>query len=417
MALKDTLRRWSVRLDSWATFKSLLRRVLPRRALLLYYQHRYGSETDLEENAKIFALTQDRTFPIDLYNSEKVMIILVPEHNTMSGGIYSCFSIAREMRRLKKHHGYDVLVMTRPNRCQLTYFRNTNFLNSENVYRFEQICLCKSAKQIYLHIPEYAGDSFVDLISNQELRYLLNRDVHVNILNQNIKLMPDKEGLSGLRDIASGVSQSVAHHAYFTQAVANQYDLPTLLLPAYTDLTPYQASSFEEKEKLIIYSPDEKPYKNECLEKISRRLPDFKLIEIRDITFDRFMDYATRCMFSITFGEGFDGYLAQTIHQGGIGFAVYDDDFFPSRRFKAYENIFEDGAEMLRCICNRMLRLTQDEQAYEGLNEKWRSEYCKLYRYDEYVEQIKKLSLKQFEIWPVVQLNRQPARAPLRPDL
>jgi hypothetical protein len=332
------------------------------------------------------------------------MVIIVPEHNAMSGGIYSFFAIADQMRRLRKYHGYDVILMTRPVPNRLTYFRNTNFRNHENIYRFEQILLCKSAKEIYLHIPEYETEFFAKDISNEEHEYLLSREkVDINILNQNIKLMPEKERFSDLRGISHSISQSVAHHAYFNQAIADKYDLPTLLLPPFTDLSAYMPTSFEEKEKLIIYSPDDASYKAKCLEQISQNFPEFTLIEIRDITFDRFMDYATRCLFSITFGEGFDGYLAQPIHQGGIGFAVYDDRFFPSSHFKQYLNIFNDADEMINCICDRIQFLLNDRPAYVKLNDQFRKEYHKLYRYEEYVDQIKKLALKQFEVFPKIQ--------------
>ena len=381
----------------------------------------------LTSDSEVFSLMQDRTFPLDLCTAGKIMVIVVPEHNTMGGGIYSFFSIANVMRRLKPHHGHEIVVMTRPVPSRLTYFRNTNFRNSENVYRFEQILRCKSAKEVYLHIPEYAADFFAGHLSEEERKYFASRDnVHINILNQNIKLMPEKERFSGLRDIAGSLSQSVAHHAYFNQAIANKYDLPTLLLPAYTDLSAYPAADFDAKEKLIIYSPDEAPNKEACLEQISRNLPDFELIEIRDITFDRFMDYATRCMFSISFGEGFDGYLAQPIHQGGIGFTAYNEDFFPSPHFKGYYNIFEDERQMVKCICDRMAKLSSDRRSYVKLNEQFQEEYRKLYVYEDYVEQIRKLSIKQFEVFPQtrgaisahqVELPPRDADAPIQIEL
>src|SRR5208337_5435335 len=120
-----------------------------RRKILHKYSEGLGNATD----AQISSAMQDRTFPTDLCSAEKVMVILVPEHNAMSGGIYSFFSIANQMRCLKRHHGHEILVMTRPVPGRLTYFRNTNFRNSENVYRFEQLLLCEEAKEIYLHIP------------------------------------------------------------------------------------------------------------------------------------------------------------------------------------------------------------------------------------------------------------------------
>lgn len=352
--------------------------------------------TDTEVNK----LMQQRAFPREVKTAKRLLVLLVPEHNAMSGGIYSIFSIAEQLRRLRRVHGYEVVVMTRPNGEGETYFRNTNFRNAENVYRFSQLLQCADVEELYLQIPEYATAHFCDDLSRKELVYLSGRKVFVNILNQNIQLMPDAVRLEPLKGLVSEVTQSVAHHAYFSQDMANKYGIPTLLLPAYTDLSSYPGCGFDGKEKLIIYSLDKADYKDRCLQKISSEFPDYKLIEIRDITFDQFMDLATRCMFSITFGEGFDGYLAQPILQGGIGFAVYNDDFFPSRHFLDYQNIFGTGEEMVERICGVMRNLSRNEAVYTALNKKFASEYDALYSFEDYVGRVKKLSLREFEIFP-----------------
>ncbi len=350
---------------------------------------------------EIQAAMQDLMFPKEIETAEKLMIVLVPEHDAMSGGIFSFFSIIGQMRRLKRVHGYEVALITRPTIRRETYFRNSNFRNSEHVFRFDQLLRCQAVRDLYIHVPEYAAADFDFGLDGPELAYLKSRDtLHINILNQNIKLMPERDAFAKLRELTPNVTQSVAHHAYFNQDMADRYDLPTLLLPAYTDLSSYPASSLGDKEKLIIYSPDEAPHKQRCLERIAAELPDFKLQEIRGITFDHFMDLATRCMFSITFGEGFDGYLAQPIHQGGIGFSVYNEDFFPGEHFKKYANIFGSDDEMVAEISGRMRSLQANPAAYAELNRQFVLEYEKLYSLDDYVEQIRKLCLKQFELYP-----------------
>lgn len=358
-------------------------------------------QQSLAGESEAFAKTQDFAFPSSLLKAEKLMVLLVPEHNEMSGGIYSIISVANQMRRLKRYHGYEIVVMTRPSPTRLTYFRNTRFRNSENIFRIEQLPLCQAAREIYLHIPEYAAPHFVRDLTYEELHYLLGRPrVYVNLLNQNIKLMPDKELFASLRRVSDHLTQSVAHHAYFNQKIADKYQLPTLLLPAYTDLNDYPASSFAEKEKLIIYSLDNAAHKKKCLRKIAESFPDFELLEIKNISFDQYMDYATRCMFSISFGEGFDGYVAQPFYQGGIGFAIYDPEFFPSEEFRKYYNIFDNADEMVGQICTRMRKLMLDRDSYERLNTEYLRELKRLYSFEDYIEQIKKLSLRQFEILP-----------------
>jgi len=344
---------------------------------------------------------QDISFPLFLEDAARIMVIVVPEHNTMSGGIFSMYSIANIARRLNLQHDYEVVLMTRPNPHNVTYLRQYNFRNSEDVYRFEQIERCQNVKELYLHIPEYATTDFVDLLSNSTLEYLKGREkLYINILNQNIDLMPEADQFINLRNLADELTQSVAHHSYFSQALADKYDLPTLLLPAYTDLSAYTPSTFDEKEKLIIYSLDYAPYKERCLKLIRKQLPDYELLEIRDITFDQYMNLATQCMFSISFGEGFDGYIAQPVHQGGIGFTVYSDDFFPSREFLKYDNFFETEEQMLEQICDKIEHFASNKQAYIDLNVALVDEYDKLYQLEDYISQVGKLINRKFEIYP-----------------
>lgn len=353
------------------------------------------------QEALAFARAQDLLFPESLKTATKVLVVVIPEHNSMSGGIYSCFSIANQLRQLKRVHGYEIIVMTRPTIEEITYIRNIHFRNSETVFRFGQIVECRAIEDLYVLLPEYCISSFADLLSGREKAFLQSRrKFQINILNQNIKLMPERPAVDMLRSLTPELTQSVAHHAYFNQEVANRYGIPTLLLPAYTDLTPYPPAQFREKSKLIIYSPDEAPYKQAVLSRLATDLPEYQLLEIRDISFDRFMELATQCMFSITFGEGFDGYLNQPILQGGIGFAVFNPDFFPSTEFQKYQNLFSSPEQMIEAISERVRTLAGEESTFTALNAALRAEHDKLYSLEGYVAQIKKLALKDFEIFP-----------------
>lgn len=374
-------------------------RNLIRRQIMMAARGEDLVEVPSDEN-DIFKMVQQCCFPAEVLKSKRLLVMVVPEHNAMSGGIYSFFSIVEQLRRHKRHHGYDVLTVTRPNGMDLTYFRNTNFRNSENVFRFAQLLQCAEVEDLYLLVPEYEAAYLHLEMSDAEKAYMSGRKVHINLLNQNILLMPEPEKFAPLHQIADQVTQSVAHHSYFTQAVADKFGLPTLLLPAYTDLTPFPKCEFEDKEKLIIYSLDEAAHKVDCLRRLAAEFPDFKLVEIRDMKFDRYMELASSCMFSITFGEGFDGYLAQPILQGGVGFAIYNEEFFPGEHFKEYKNIFASADDMLARICTVMRALMNDPSAYKALNQRFSAEYDKLYSFDDYVARVKMLANKQFEIFP-----------------
>jgi hypothetical protein len=350
---------------------------------------------------RAFHSVQDQTFPKAAEKAEKLLVILIPEHNEMSGGIFSFFSIARAARNLRTKHDYEVLLMTRPNKLDVTYTRQTNFQNFADVFRFDQIVRCRAARTIYLHVPEYAAPTLVENMKSATFKYLRSREhLYVNILNQKIDLMSEKEEFEDLRALAHELTQSVAHHAYFSQSFADRYDMPTLLLPAYTDLSAYDPIPFEDKEKLIIYSPDDAPWKTDMLRALKEGLPDYKLRQIKGISFDSFMDLATRCRFSITFGEGFDGYLAQPIYQGGVGFAVYNEQFFPSKDMASFKNIFQSEEDILANLVARIKELEAPD-AYKKANRQMMEVYDRLYSKSDYLARVLKLINREFEYHPL----------------
>jgi hypothetical protein len=353
---------------------------------------------------RAFHWAQDQTFPLDAEEAKKLLIIVVPEHNEMSGGIYSFFSIARTAYKLRRKHGYRTLVMTRPNRLGVTYIRQRHFRNAEDVYRFEQIVRCKKVDDLYIFLPEYASSNFVSNLSPEVIVYLQGiKNLFINILNQKNDIMPSREDFSELFSLTRNVSVSVAHHGYFGQKFCDQYGIPMFLLPAYTDLSEYDPSGFEEKEPLIIYSPDPSPHRDRLLRHMTTELPEYRLREVRGITFDDYMDLATRARFSLTFGEGFDGYLAQPIYQGGVGFAVFNSEFFPSSDLKTYYNIFKTEEDMLDNIVNRIRNLEANKHLYEETNRKMMNVYTELYSRADYIRRVEQLISRQFELFPIGQ--------------
>jgi len=357
------------------------------------------------EQAAIFARAQDMMVPMSIINSRKIAVFVVPEHDSMSGGIFSFFSIADHARSTRHLHGYDVLVMTRPNPLGLTYVRASAFRNSHTVLRLEQLRLFAEVSELQIHIPEYATVDFVRSLSPELMKYILRRDrVHINVMNQNIRKMPNADVFRDLRRISTSIGQSVSHNRFFTQELADYYSLPTLLLPAYTDLSQYPRLDAEHKENIIIYSSDDARYRRAVLNRLEQ-LDDYKLIEIKDMTFEIYMDLATRCRFSVTFGEGFDGYVAQPIYQGGIGFALYNDEFFPDASFKKFENFFTTEEEMVEQIVPTIRRLEADRRRYVALNKALRAKWDKLYRLDDYVARIVKVMNNEYELFPAGSSN------------
>jgi hypothetical protein len=359
------------------------------------------SERTLREQQWASRILQDVFFSTESQDAKNLFVIVLPEHPAMTGGLLSLFTIAQTVKTLKNRHNYHVLLMTFPNKEDITYLRQLNFKNNEIVFRFSQITRCQNADQIYLLLPEYSAANFIKNLDTPTLEFLKTRQkLFINILNQNIMLMPKPSSLEPLRRLAHGFSQSVAHHAYFGQSFSDFFNLSTILLPPHLDMSAYPPLSFENKEKLIIYSPDESPFKKPVLEAIASQLPDYELREIRNITYDQFMDLATRCCFSITFGEGFDGYLVQPMHQQGIAFAVYNKNFFPSEDFLNFYNIFPSGDAMISGIVDKIRTLENDAELYRKTNRATMSIYESLYTKQDYLNRIERLIHRDFDLYP-----------------
>lgn len=351
---------------------------------------------------RIYHAYQDVTLPIKITRSKRLAVFIVPEHNEMSGGIYSIFSIANQVSKTKKIHGYDVVLMTRPNKSDVTYCRQKNFKNSQDVYRFQQIVRFSQLETVYIHVPEYACSSFIENIDPETFSFLMSvKNRYVNVLNQNIELMVKSSALDKLRSFATDyITQSVAHHAYANQNIADIYNINTLLLAAYTDLSEYEPTAYHSKDNLIIYSKDNAPYKDKVLSKLRNAFSNFEFVEINKITFDEFMELAARAKFSISFGEGFDGYVSQPILMGGLGLTLFKPQFFPSRDYLKFDVFFKTPDEMEKNIVNVIKQYIANPDCYEKLNKKLVQMHDELYSVDAYKLQISRLMSRSYDYSP-----------------
>lgn len=357
--------------------------------------------SDVLDLATASRLLQDHAFPRGLEQTRKLIAVLVPERNIVNGGILSLFTFAAELRRQKAVHGCDVVVATRPQAAPITHFRNTNFTNAENVFRFPQLLRCANLEELIVLLPEYSAHDFAASLSRRERSFLTGlKRLRIHILNQNIDAMPPPEDVADLFSLTPEVTLSVGHHGSYSPDMADRYRMPLMLMVPHADLTPYPSRVFAEKEKLVIYSPDDAPWKKACLAAVAAALPDFELREIRGISFDAFMDLAARCMFSMTFGEGFDGYFVQPMQKGGIGFSVFNDRFFPSAAMASYPNLFTDPADMIARIGDVMGMLRADPARYDALSAEWCETIESLYRYEDFRERVSRLVLGRYDVLP-----------------
>lgn len=262
---------------------------------------------------------------IGVGKSCRTIVFLVPGRNEVNGGgVMSVFFIARETERLKALHEADVFVCSLPGGP--TLLRNTKFPNDQIIVDYD-LLLSKFEKgaDVLVHIPEI----FVPRFLHCERKKLESSELHwhFNILLQNIDLAPRREDVDLLSKFGP-TTVTTAHEAY--SGIETQKALGCAIhhLSAWTSLEPYERKAFVDRENVFVISPDFYEGKREILAELKRRLPDFRFVTVKRMTYFDYRKLIATAKFSLTFGEGLDGYYTEMIFGGGIGCAVYNERFF-----------------------------------------------------------------------------------------
>ena len=359
----------------------------------------------IRRKASYALLTKKSTIIQNKYNlselkeAQKVILFLVSGKPVTNGGIMSVFSLCKYARMVNKD--FFCLIAT----CfgKFTYTTHTGFMNDEQIYRWQQIVKHgKNVKELILHIPElYVKDFYANLTADEVYFFKSLSHLHINIMNQNIELMPEPEELGSLYKLTNHITQTTAHHRYATQEICDKWQIPTHLFSVYVDYSDYKMYEFEEKEKIIVLSPDENPHREQIVKKLETALPDFRLLTVRNMTFKEYMNLISKAYFTITFGEGFDFYFIQPSIMGSLGFAVYNDDFFPNKKWSELENVYASYEDMLENIVADMIDFIKNGRAkYEALSLLNKAKFDELYSFEKFVNNLERFYKKEYDFMP-----------------
>ena len=191
--------------------------------------------------------------------------------------------------------------------------------------------------------------------------------------------------------MTNNITQTIGHHRYATQEVCDKWQIPAHFLSVHIDLSGYKSYPFEEKEKIIVLSPDNVPYKEAVIEKLKNELPDFKLVTVENMTFDEYMDLIARAYFVISFGEGFDGYFIQPVFVGTLGIAMYNNRFFPDETWKEFGNVYENSTDFIYDLISNLKSFIGNQEYYYSLVDKMREKFKNLYNEKYFIENLKKI--------------------------
>jgi len=330
--------------------------------------------------------------------TEKLILFFIPGADyfsgkeNISGGLISIVSLAQETSLIYQGSQIKVLCATYYNGHLI--FKLSSFKNETNVFSPELIeKYFTNVRDLILHIPEL----FVtDFVKNQQQNSWFKgiNSIQINILNQNIQLMADQNVLNELKSKFSSCTITTAHKKYCNPYYRNSYEIPLHRLSVWISPENYVKKSVYEKEKLILFSPDNKELTQRLISFFSNKLPSFKFQVIQGLTYEEYKNLISKAKFLITVGEGLDAYFIETYFSGGVAFSLKNLNFF-DEKYLNLPCLFEDNAYLEQFLFN-LIEQYNNEEEYNVLNERVVDLLSEDYSHKSYQNNLKKFYNKEY---------------------
>jgi hypothetical protein len=331
-------------------------------------------------------------------DANKLIVFFVPGADyitgkeTISGGLISIVSLAEESRKIFSDDTSTEVIC-----C--TYFGDhllfelTTFENTTPVLEYRQLPrYFRNTSSIILHVPElFVEDFYFNQLAN--LKFDIE-NLQLNILNQNIDLMPQDNIVSMTRGKFKQVTITTAHKKYCTSGFREQYNVPLHLLSVWISPEKYIRTPFTEKKDLILFSPDDFDLTREIIELIKTKLPQFETRIINGLSYNQYKELIGEAKFVITTGEGLDAYFIETYFSGGVAYALKNRNFFDEKYLDLpclFENKANSGNELLYSI-----EKYNNPVNYSFLTESVANLLCGDYSSTLYQDNIRKFYKKEF---------------------
>lgn len=372
--------------------------------------------TDRELETIISISIQDNYDLSRAYDAKKLVVFFEIAPYRMCGGQMSLFSYCKYSKEILATDA-EVIMTTLPG--LYTYNHNTNFENDIKICRWEQIVdLLVNKEECVLHIPEVnivnpenGEELFKNSLSDIDLKLLQSiNKLHINIVNQQIEIMPPVDKFQWLHEITDKLTMTVCNKAAATQKICDKFGLPLHMLSVYYDLGNVKRIPVPKKTKLILLSPDVPPdglqSKTNFVKKINKELPDYKIFFIHNLTLQECMTLTAAAAAVISFGEGFDGYLNNSPQVGTMAFAVYNDTFFPDESWKNFPNVYLSYEEMYANVITDIKKYMNNANLYEETVAKHEKAVHDLYNFNAYLDNLKRFYEERFDFYPAKKLEK-----------
>jgi hypothetical protein len=222
-----------------------------------------------------------------------------------------------------------------------------------------------NVNDLLLHIPELYVADFVQNHQQNSWFKSIN-SIQINILNQNIQLMPDHNVLNELKSNFSSCTITTAHKKYCNPYFRNSYGITLHQLSVWISPENYHKKSGHEKENLILFSPDHKELTERLISFFCNGLPSFRFQVIKGLTYEEYKELISRAKYLITTGEGLDAYFIETYFSGGVAFAIKNLNFF-DEKYLQLPCLFEHQ-ENLGKLLQTLIEKYENAEEYNQLN-------------------------------------------------
>lgn len=315
-------------------------------------------------------------------NTKSLIVYLIPPEKRIDGGVKSIYNMCSVTRKLLKSDDCDVLLVTYPS--ILSHYHNDLFPNSEVVFRFSQLRKnYPELDSLVINIEHYVKYFGISL-SKKDIKYLQSiPNLQINAMNQNSICYPKPQQLQYLYSLTPNITQTTAFARDTTQERANLYNMPVHLFGAMDNPYEYHLKTYSEKKNIIVLSPDSCPFmgvKGPAMVRmirsiLSEQLPDYQQIVVSNMKYADYLTLISDAKYTITFGEGYDGYFVQPHLSGSLSFTVYNDMFFPHSEWCKFPNVFPSYEKMAEEIVDLIHHFDSHPNEYAELNKKICDEY------------------------------------------
>jgi len=372
--------------------KAAISKYAPNWSKKVYRLIKYKKERNKSQREVHIKRGQDKQL-VTNYNpsAKKLIVFIIPGadwatgKDKISGGTISIVSLCEETAKIKHIHDSEVIMCTW--REDHLFLKHTMFENQTHIFRYEQIATYfTELEEILIHVPEFMIEHITNRLTSKDWTFFQRLEkVHINIMNQNIRLMPDVKIIQHLLQITPQVTITTAHQRYCTLAYRAYYNLPIHKFSVWISPEQYQFKKWAAKKQLIVVSPDEHPLKEKVLEKLKNRT-NLEVRIIKDLTYEQYKALIAEAKWSLTFGEGLDGYFIEPVFSGAISFAVFNELFF-TESFQGLRTVYSSYEELLSRIVEDIQALDNQVEFY--LYQKEEFNMCaQLYSYENYRKNI-----------------------------